>query len=105
MHYSPDAARTVGRFLKALAISGNNRPGAAAFAASQGWDDAEIITRAAVGGLEASGTNGLRNFLELDFLGLAWPAVAAGQDDDGPAHDLYPRRLAADRPTRGALDR
>jgi hypothetical protein len=79
MHYSLDSARTVGRFLKALAISGNNRPGAAAFAQSQGWDDAEIISRAAVGGLEASGTNGLRNFLELDFLGLAWPQSLLGR--------------------------
>jgi hypothetical protein len=76
--YSP-SARTVGRLLKSLAISGGNRTAAAAYVQSQGWDDADIITRAAVGGMESGGANGWHNSLESDFLGLAWPQSLLGR--------------------------
>lgn len=66
--------------MKALALAGGNFDAARAYAASQNWPDADmLLQKTAVGGLESSGTGGLAQYAERDFLQMAWPMSLVGR--------------------------
>jgi hypothetical protein len=56
-----------------------DRQGAAGHAISQGWDDGDMIAKAAVGGLESGGANGLHNYVAESFHAIAWPMSLFGK--------------------------
>ena len=56
-----------------------DRQGAAGHAISQGWDDGDMIAKAAVGGLEFGGANGLHNYVSESFHAIGWPMSLFGK--------------------------
>lgn len=68
-----------GRVMQSLVFGRGNKAAAASYAASQNWHNADLVQRAAVGGLESSGVDGLAGMATQDLSQAAWPLLVLGQ--------------------------
>ena len=79
MHYTNFHGLAADRFLRSMIAARGDRQGAAGHAISQGWDDGDMIAKAAVGGLESGGANGLHNYVSESFHAIGWPMSLFGK--------------------------